>query len=141
MGRMIWSVHPRVCGEHPPSSTAAGSGTGSSPRVRGTPLKRRVPNRGHRFIPACAGNTWANDKGVSSEDGSSPRVRGTPLEVIRNTAVRPVHPRVCGEHAPRGAGRVSGAGSSPRVRGTLQGCLDRQNDLRFIPACAGNTRR
>ena len=53
----------------------------------------------------------------------------------------PVHPRVCGEHGRPDKGEVGDAGSSPRVRGTLLGVAERQTELRFIPACAGNTKR
>jgi len=72
-----------------------------------------------RFIPACAGNT---------------RVGAAAASAV------PVHPRVCGEHRALQAGAGSLAGSSPRVRGTLFSCLSRCVSLRFIPACAGNTR-
>ena len=52
-------VHPRVCGEHWGSGTAASCRPGSSPRVRGTPLQDRLVRAQLRFIPACAGNTLA----------------------------------------------------------------------------------
>ena len=52
-----------------------------------------------------------------------------------------VHPRVCGEQGVRAFRVCPRVGSSPRVRGTdnvalLTVCLPR-----FIPACAGNSRR
>ena len=72
-------VHPRVCGEHKTQPATAATGTGSSPRVRGTPTVKSVLRIHRRFIPACAGNTT----------------------VIRPLAcLSPVHPRVCGEHMP-----------------------------------------
>ena len=51
-----------------------------------------------------------------------------------------VHPRVCGEqfflpHQPRLRN-----GSSPRVRGTATRGIEMGTELRFIPACAGNSR-
>ena len=51
-----------------------------------------------------------------------------------------VHPRVCGEHV---CCMVIGScpiGSSPRVRGTLPLPLIDTFIIRFIPACAGNTK-
>jgi len=71
------SVHPRVCGEHTGAIENRRCATGSSPRVRGTPLLGRRVVLGSRFIPACAGNTA----------GYADR----PVAI-------PVHPRVCGEH-------------------------------------------
>ena len=112
------SVHPRVCGEHLVISIAILVAFGSSPRVRGTRPYRGHQLLGIRFIPACAGNTcrWA-----------ATRRR------------RSVHPRVCGEHpsaARRGARWI---GSSPRVRGTRVDADPARVNVRFIPACAGNT--
>ena len=111
------TVHPRVCGERPRLRGRPVISTGSSPRVRGTvglagPIRARS-----RFIPACAGN------------GSSS------ASLILQTAV---HPRVCGERrltVPLGS---ECAGSSPRVRGTEIDRLRHSDELRFIPACAGN---
>ena len=113
---------------------------GSSPRVRGTrrsaggrrrqaPVHPRVCGelvlradalrRAPRFIPACAGNSRPPSRSAS------------------RTAV---HPRVCGELlAPGNHARVD-TGSSPRVRGTPDQPGGPLLDLRFIPACAGNSR-
>ncbi len=53
------SVHPRASGEHDLWAAGRSWCTGSSPRERGTPAFRRI-NRGYwRFIPARAGNTFA----------------------------------------------------------------------------------
>ena len=53
-----WSWdHPRVCGEHVALVAPALVQAGSSPRVRGTPERRRRRKRRHGIIPACAGNT------------------------------------------------------------------------------------
>ena len=73
-----------------------------------------------RFIPACAGNS---------------------ASALSSTTAPPVHPRVCGElYSFETRGDLQ-SGSSPRVRGTLgerhEGCAIH----RFIPACAGNSRR
>ena len=110
------AVHPRVCGELEPAKWAQGGQAGSSPRVRGTRAALR-PRRGrHRFIPACAGNSFCE------------RTRGKSASV---------HPRVCGELELFASRFRALLGSSPRVRGTQR---QRQRLLlRFIPACAGNS--
>ncbi len=112
------AVHPRVCGEHWTAATIAPPFSGSSPRVRGTPRRRRRSARRHRFIPACAGNT-----------------------VARNQFCLPimVHPRVCGEHVRSNPRCQKSSGSSPRVRGTRKNPRHADENGRFIPACAGNT--
>ena len=48
--------HPRVCGERHLRDTGDDVTDGSSPRERGTPLRRHAAARGTRIIPACAGN-------------------------------------------------------------------------------------
>ena len=133
-------VHPRVCGERYWSSPWMVGRGGSSPRLRGTPatvLYARLRYAVHprvcgerdrgfssaalvmRFIPAFAGNARA----------SAPRICTTP-----------VHPRVCGERviSLRTTSRCSG--SSPRLRGTLRTMQYQIEELRFIPAFAGNAR-
>ena len=114
------TVHPRVRGEHVLADEALRVGDGSSPRARGTPggFPAGVPLS--RFIPACAGNTAA------WHGWSTPPA---------------VHPRVRGEHTRRRRARRSGRGSSPRARGTQQRHVADHVVRRFIPACAGNTRR
>ena len=110
-------VHPRVCGEHRSIRVYGAKTIGSSPRVRGTYPQCATLHVKSRFIPACAGNILSR---------SAPR--GDPA----------VHPRVCGEHSSPACSRHFKSGSSPRVRGTCpKNCSD-DNDLRFIPACAGN---
>ena len=94
--------------------------TGSSPRVRGTAHIATPQTSVRRFIPACAGNS--------------------PVKTPVATRVS-VHPRVCGEQA-LAAGETSGrSGSSPRVRGTAAKSTSRAVSRRFIPACAGNSKR
>ena len=112
------AVHPRLCGEHSRACFRNRSSAGSSPPVRGTRQCVIGELTPHRFIPACAGNTSI---------------------LWRRLNRLPVHPRLCGEHAlPFRFGRAS-SGSSPPVRGTRQTLPYEQADLRFIPACAGNT--
>ena len=50
-------VHPRVCGELVAVSILPDRDSGSSPRVRGTPMRGTIRNAVARFIPACAGNS------------------------------------------------------------------------------------
>ena len=133
-------VHPRVCGEH--------LAVDADPTVE------------LRFIPACAGNTHRRSGAgqhravhprVCGEhrmrvlcyglwDGSSPRVRGTRCTSPRRGTASTVHPRVCGEHLDPSIKGRHPDGSSPRVRGTPAGQPPGRSLLRFIPACAGNTR-
>ena len=112
-------VHPRGCGEHSCACSASATACGSSPRVRGT----RAPNAPHRipqrFIPAGAGNT-------PKQIGCAPD--------------RAVHPRGCGEHPTQRRASANRRGSSPRVRGTPVRIHVVGDQLRFIPAGAGNTR-
>ena len=112
------AVHPRVCGEHPHARHSVTRTLGSSPRVRGTHYNGYALYASMRFIPACAGNTWA------------------PTGAIGWSAV---HPRVCGEHHGGLATISAASGSSPRVRGTLDRMQRKHQFFRFIPACAGNT--
>src|SRR3546814_3153158 len=52
----------------------------------------------------------------------------------------PVHPRVCGDQMICISWTGWRYGSSPRVRGTVVERLPELHDVRFIPACAGNSR-
>ena len=91
------TVHPRVCGEQASAIVQTVLRYGSSPRVRGTePSSRHILFR-HRFIPACAGNSF-----------------GYQCWQLQNA----VHPRVCGEQGQRSNLLSFQTGSSPRVRGT-----------------------
>ena len=110
-------VHPRVRGEQTGMLRVMYSGSGSSPRARGTAGSPPSVAFGGRFIPACAGNS-SQTKFTSSAS--------------------PVHPRVRGEQGDVDRRVVAVAGSSPRARGTDGGWLHGVPRLRFIPACAGN---
>ena len=112
------AVHPRVCGELAYPGNPNPAGNGSSPRVRGTLGCGEAGGTYYRFIPACAGNS----------------VFIRPLN-----AVHAVHPRVCGELQRTVIAQGQASGSSPRVRGTRFAPRGRENDGRFIPACAGNS--
>ena len=87
--------------------------------MRGTRLEKPRQVRQRRFIPACAGNAQSR--------------------TARNRTPT-VHPRVCGEHRPLIPVPSCFPGSSPRVRGTHAEKHGHRERVRFIPACAGNTR-
>ena len=70
-----------------------------------------------RFIPAPAGNGAAWD--AAAPDPA-------------------VHPRACGEREGGISGDIDVAGSSPRLRGTVLLRREDFDELRFIPAPAGN---
>ena len=152
-------VHPRVCGELSPANAARQRRPGSSPRVRGTPLRDQAVAALGRFIPACAGNSQrpelpchraaVHPRVCGELAGFAPRcayrARFIPAcagNSRRRRATRrapPVHPRVCGELAASSSSWRIAGGSSPRVRGTLPGAGSRRAARRFIPACAGNS--
>ena len=54
--RSRWD-HPRVCGEHQHDQGGYKRQGGSSPRVRGAPVRRRSRGPAGGIIPACAGST------------------------------------------------------------------------------------
>ena len=109
-------VHPRACGGAGRTPAGGSPGSGSSPRVRGSPRRswRRSTSRG--FIPARAGEP------VGDHDGAR---------------VDQVHPRACGGASSVSSVMGSSFGSSPRVRGSPGAALRRGDSLRFIPARAG----
>ena len=110
--------HPRVCGEHLYPLSIHALTMGSSPRMRGTPIKDGRQIDGAGIIPAYAGNTcWCRRLGCRIRD----------------------HPRVCGEHSDGGRGAHNSTGSSPRMRGTLISAVNPRLDHVIIPAYAGNT--
>ena len=71
--------------------------------------------------------------------GSSPRVRGTRTCPTPSRPPPTVHPRVCGELLQTLEPELRQAGSSPRVRGTRREFGEYRGQVRFIPACAGNS--
>ncbi len=112
------SVHPRPRGEHGLSKPFFAMVDGSSPPTRGTRLTLAVQPRGHRFIPAHAGNT-----------GSAPCT----------ACPAAVHPRPRGEHHLSHLLLHVLLGSSPPTRGTRRASRRCRSMARFIPAHAGNT--
>ena len=110
--------HPRLCGEHTITTEPVTTGTGSSPLVRGAPLRARQDLMDAGIIPACAGSTLQSE---------------AYLLMSRD------HPRLCGEHWSKRCRRWRRRGSSPLVRGARE---QEVLDLRgrgIIPACAGST--
>ena len=107
-----------MCGEQTLRLNTATETNGSSPRVRGTDRGYAIERYQDRFIPACAGNS----------------IHKHPARLGQT-----VHPRVCGEQLTTAARGYTNGGSSPRVRGTVQIGKIVIDDLRFIPACAGNS--
>ena len=112
-------AHPRVCGENMVISWRLLSLRGSSPRVRGKPLRCGSGTGSRRLIPACAGKT-RYELACTHENGA--------------------HPRVCGENFSRGATVTAPPGSSPRVRGKRTLGTNGNHEGGLIPACAGKTR-
>ena len=94
------------------------TGSGSSPRLRGTERDVVRVVDSDRFIPAPAGNRACR---------AGPPVPG------------PVHPRACGEQRRISWRSSFSAGSSPRLRGTVSGPNIEAGVERFIPAPAGNS--
>ena len=110
--------HPRVCGEHLAKRNSPRRTSGSSPRMRGTPVCDGKGGLRLGIIPAYAGNTapWAP---------AWPSTRD--------------HPRVCGEHSISSSTSSGHPGSSPRMRGTPFMISWYSFVPGIIPAYAGNT--
>ena len=70
----------------------------------------------------------------------SPLARGTLNEQNKSGELNPVHPRLRGELDSIDPYSIDECGSSPLARGTLLGGPSSGRSLRFIPACAGNSR-
>ena len=111
-------VHPRTGGEHCPLARSHRPVGGSSPHGRGTRLDLRDLRADRRFIPARAGNTHSASTAAAGLT---------------------VHPRTGGEHVFCVAAIISCIGSSPHGRGTPVCRSIGHDNLRFIPARAGNT--
>ena len=110
--------HPRACGEHSVTTPSEETGTGSSPRLRGTQHTECRSGRYLLIIPALAGNTGLRQRAV---------------RVARD------HPRACGEHKASDIADAVASGSSPRLRGTQPTQTGRPERSGIIPALAGNT--
>ena len=91
---------------------------GSSPRMRGTRMRRKLAYSNPGIIPAYAGNTCLQ---------------------VSIFHLQGDHPRVCGEHAGQDWMACGVWGSSPRMRGTPHPGQTRPRRHGIIPAYAGNT--
>ncbi len=112
------AVHPRMGGEQGSNGGQGRRCRGSSPHGRGTGMKTRPGQSGHRFIPAWAGNR-------------------NPLACVKSTAA--VHPRMGGEQCFHIIAPRCQCGSSPHGRGTVWCVHTPIRHERFIPAWAGNS--
>ena len=111
------AVHPRLRGERYRINSSERVACGSSPLARGTAGGAADLGADDRFIPACAGN------------GRSRPTR---------SHSRAVHPRLRGERPSPRAHMATTYGSSPLARGTEEHRGAGLQQVRFIPACAGN---
>ena len=112
----IHTVYPRECGAAHVMPPIVGTGTGLSPRVRGSPdqlLRMEV------------------------RPGSIPASAGQPLVGVQNACQSLVYPRECGAAVEPRPFRPKDTGLSPRVRGSHHG--DKPGRMRqgSIPASAG----
>ena len=152
------TVHPRVCGEQNDCLLGHVRYSGSSPAWRGTDREKPQSFCHKRFIPRVRGTDREKPQSFCHKR-FIPRVRGTEAARPHRPAIRrfipacagnrlcrfglpgrdPVHPRVGGEQLWLRSRNRPSRGSSPRVRGTANPGQYRQYDVRFIPACAGNS--
>ncbi|SVF33498.1 Domain of uncharacterised function (DUF2825) [Escherichia coli] len=114
------TVYPRWRGEHSASLMPIIGLGGLSPLARGTRRQRIVRLPLHRFIPAGAGNTSAENRSIAPTS---------------------VYPRWRGEHDKSLTKNNSTPGLSPLARGTHHYFGKSVIKNRFIPAGAGNTYR
>ena len=110
--------HPRSCGANSGEVGADSYSFGSSPLVRGQPIRSGEFFYHSRIIPARAGPTYRSRP-------SSPR----PSD----------HPRSCGANHLQRFRLLCALGSSPLVRGQRTGQSAFQRCVRIIPARAGPT--
>ena len=111
-------AHPRECGADLTTRHGHGCCWGSSPRVRGRPMRIAHHHCPAGLIPASAGQT-------------------TPAS--RSTQRRRAHPRECGADEAGIPQINTNWGSSPRVRGRQNTWRCRPRDPGLIPASAGQT--
>ena len=110
--------HPRIRGEHDPSSGMSLQQMGSSPHTRGAHRHRPARRHRSRIIPAYAGST---------------------LPCLVFVGCLSDHPRIRGEHIKRNFPWLTRGGSSPHTRGALHTRAGHRLVSRIIPAYAGST--
>ena len=130
-----------MCGEHSLSINHAGTPVGSSPHVRGAPLRKRGAVGIRRIIPACAGSTcWWRCCCPCWWD--HPRMCGEHSLTRKRSMTRPgSSPHVRGAHRRCSFVLETKKGSSPHVRGAQGPSGFRRRHGGIIPACAGSTGR
>ena len=158
--RRIPPVYPRACGGTERGISFYRFNNGLSPRVRGNPTRPATPSSPGGSIPARAGEpagrsdaprhrgvypracggtkdsdelTWIYAKGLS------PRVRGNLAATAKGQGHR-VYPRACGGTVYKYPQSFYAVGLSPRVRGNRILVRYYHNNLRSIPARAGEPR-
>ena len=112
------SVQPRMRGEHKTIDVEITPDDGSAPHARGTRHYPHVLVAFLRFSPACAGNT---------------------TNFHLSPSLYPVQPRMRGEHSVQPSEIEFSNGSAPHARGTRGDRRVKGRNIRFSPACAGNT--
>ena len=132
------SDHPRGCGADATIRPINKQGLGSSPRVRGRHLQRRIAGSSPRIIPAGAGQT---SRGCVRRSMMPDHPRGCGADTLRAAGadMQEDHPRGCGADVTPPRARVMSAGSSPRVRGRHRRQQRGDRPSRIIPAGAGQT--
>ncbi len=111
-------VYPRRRGELAHRLRHTVKKFGLSPQARGTLIRNHPLTQGLRFIPAGAGNSYAW------------------LKSFKYVAV---YPRRRGELKPWRGSPLASTGLSPQARGTRETKHEKINNIRFIPAGAGNS--
>ena len=112
------TAHPRACGENVLERMDSLEQAGSSPRMRGKPVRSALRCRSQRLIPAHAGKTSLNAWTLWNKRA---------------------HPRACGENHMQLTDVADRLGSSPRMRGKLDFLRKNPGSARLIPAHAGKT--
>ena len=112
--------HPRACGAHAVPRPSCSGQSGSSPRMRGSPLRSMAGCCDVGIIPAHAGLTHRPNYG---------------------SRLHRDHPRACGAHRLTPMPLLPLVGSSPRMRGSLAQAPAVDLVVGIIPAHAGLTAR
>ncbi len=131
------TVHPRARGEHPYPAGHDVNVIGSSPRTRGTPLRRGHAHLLGRFIPAHAGNTLSIST-LRVSPTVHPRARGEHAGIApRRRQWRRFIPAHAGNTSAQGMEAGSWFGSSPRTRGTPLRPAGQHRDAKVHPRARG----
>ena len=133
--------HPRVCGEHARHRRHRRQCLGSSPRMRGAPVAKRVHAALGGIIPAYAGSTPSTLYSHAWRGGIIPAYAGSTSWTRWRSCRAADHPRVCGEHNGIFCTAFYISGSSPRMRGAQCANLTSPFMAGIIPAYAGSTIR